>query len=189
MHEWVAHELAQAKEYIISEGLGDWLPPCGNSSPKRMPVAHSSTFMLYEIAHRMAEICHVFETEKEAYYIHLAEEVKQAIISHFYLPDQHSYGYWGSDGVALCLGLLPEGERQAATEALAAKIKADDFEMATGIYGNKYLVPALFDAGLGDMALAYLFHPTHASFATMMLVEIIPRLLAKISSSAPTCFA
>ena len=168
MHEWVAHELAQAKEYIISEGLGDWLPPCGNNSPKRMPVAHSSTFMLYEIAHRMAEICHVFETEKEAYYTHLADEVKQAIIDHFYLPDQHSYGYWGSDGVALTLHLYPEGEHDALQNALKERMQADDFAMPTGIYGNKYLVPALFDAGLGDMALAYLFHPTHASFATMM---------------------
>lgn len=52
--------------------------------------------------------------------------------------------------------------------ALVELVKADDCAMSTGIYGNKYLIPALCDEGYGDLALRILFNRDHVSFGTMM---------------------
>ena len=40
--------------------------------------------------------------------------------------------------------------------------------MSTGIYGNKYLIPLLFEEGMGDAAMEILFNRRHTSFGTMM---------------------
>lgn len=85
---------------------------------------------------------------------------------HFYDHEAHSYGYWGTDGAALELGIYPEGERDALLSALVSHIHADHCAMSTGIYGNKYLVPALMDAGYADLCFAFLFNRESTSFGT-----------------------
>jgi hypothetical protein len=51
---------------------------------------------------------------------------------------------------------------------LRNSIVADDYAMSTGIYGNKYLIPFLFEEGMGDAAMEILFNRRHTSFGTMM---------------------
>jgi alpha-L-rhamnosidase len=120
MEEWVAHELARSNDMIIDVGLGDWAPSGGNQHPRRMPVKHSSTMMFYEICLRMTELIRALNLgeEKANYYYSLGEQIKESIIRNFYDKEKHSYGYWGSDGVALQLGLYPEGEKDALLKAL-----------------------------------------------------------------------
>lgn len=168
MEAWVQHEVARADDCIISVGLGDWCPPEGNDGKRRMPVAHSSTLMFYEIAVRMEELCRVFSLGDSAYYHRLSEQVKDAMIRHFYDREKHTFGYWGTDGTALMIGLYPDGEREALLGALLARIRADGYAMPTGIYANKYLVPALMEAGYADYALDFLFNREKTSFGTMM---------------------
>lgn len=168
MEAWVQHELARAKDYIISEGLGDWCPVGGNDNPRRMPVEHSSTLMFYEICIRMAELCEAFGMGDAAYYSALADKISESFIRHFYDADAHSFGYWGTDGAALTLGLYPDGERGALVSALHAAIEGDGYDMPTAIYANKYLVPVLCEEGYGDDAMRFLFNRDCKSFATMM---------------------
>lgn len=168
MEAWVQHELDASDNYILRHGLGDWCPPGGEKSPRRMPVAHSSTLMFYEICIRMAELCSALSVGDAAYYTALAEKIRDAFIDTFYQKDEHSFGYWGTDGCALMLGLLPDGEHTALLSSLRARIAEDHYAMPTGIYANKYLVPLLFEQGYGDDALRFLFNRTHPSFGTMM---------------------
>ena len=168
MRKWVDHETARATDHIISEGLGDWDPAGGNNNPRRMPVAHSSTFMYYEICARMAEISDAFGYGDGDKYRALAEEIKAALIKEFYDAGKHTYGYWGSNGVALLLGIFPDGDRAALLEETVRMIRDDGYRMPTGIYGNKYLVPALMKAGYGNDAVTYLFNRFAPSFGTMM---------------------
>lgn len=170
MEEWVEHERARSRDLLIDMGLGDWAPSGGNQHPRRMPVKHSSSMMFYEICLRMTELIEALDLGKEKanYYRDLGERIKESIIRNLYDKEKHSYGYWGSDGVALQLGLYPDGDHDALLSALASMIKAEDYEMHTGIYGNKYLTPALCENGLGDMALDVLFTAKHPSFRTMM---------------------
>ena len=168
MQAWVEHELARSKEYIISEGLGDWCPPGGERSERRIPVAHSSTLMFYEICIKMAEMSNHFGYGNAKYYTDLAKKISDSFIEHFYDHDKHTYGTWASDAVALTLGVYPEFDREALLNALKNSIIEDDYAMSTGIYGNKYLIPLLFEEGMGDMAMEIMFNRRHTSFGTMM---------------------
>ena len=170
MVHWVQHELNKSENYIISEGLGDWDPPGGNGHPRRMPVAHSSTMMFYEICMQMAELATVLGELKETvcYYSNMAKEIRKALNDKFYKPQEHTYGYLGSNGVALKLGLYPDGEYEALLQATLDLMKAEDYEIHTGIYSNKYLIPSLCRGGYGDEALKFLFGKNSWSFGTMI---------------------
>ncbi len=168
MQAWVEHELARAEDYIISEGLGDWCPPCGNTGERRIPVPHSSTLMFYEICIKMAELSNQFGYGKAKYYTDLADKIAESCIRHFYNQEQHTFGTWASDAVALTLGVYPEYDREALLASLRQSIINDDYAMSTGIYGNKYLIPLLFEEGMGDQAMEILFNRRHVSFGTMM---------------------
>ena len=168
MEAWVKHELDRAEDYIISVGLGDWCPPDRFDNPRCMPVPHSSTLIFYEICIRMAELCRELSIGDAEYYLDLANKIKDALSRHFYDRDKHTYGYWGSDGVAGLTGAYPEGEREALLKALVQSIKDDNYAMPTAIYSNKYLIPLLLEEGFGDVALKILFNKEHKSFSTML---------------------
>ncbi len=176
MERWMRHEIEDARRgaaetgsaYIITRGLGDWCPPEGNHSPRRIPVPESSTAMFYETAIRMDELSRALQLPASVDYAELALHIKAAFNDRFWLPDVHRYGTWGTCGVALHTGLFPDGEEENLLAALLSLMEADDYAMSTGIYGNKYLVPALCERGYGDLALKFLFNRDHASFGTMM---------------------
>lgn len=168
MEAWVSHELNASEDYIVSHGLGDWCPPSVEGTPPRMPVEHSSTLMFYEICLRMEELCRAFGIGDSTYYADLAQKIARAFIAKYYDTNAHSYGFWGTDGCALEIGLCPEGERAAMLASLRTRMANDAYAMPTGIYANKYLVPLLFSEGIGDEALRFLFNREKASFATMM---------------------
>ena len=168
MRRWVQHETNRAPDCIISEGLGDWCPPVGHESPLRMPVSHSSTLMYYEICTKMAEISRAFGYGDEAHYDELAEKIRESFNRHFYDYEKHTYGYWGSNGAAILTGIFPDGEKKALTDETVRLIRDEKYAMTTGIYGNKYLVPALMKDGYGEDALRFLFNRFATSFGTMM---------------------
>ncbi len=176
MERWMRHEMEDAKrnatetgsDFIITRGLGDWCPPCGNSHERRIPVPESSSAMFYETALIMDELSRELSLPASVDYAALATDIKQAFNERFWIPEQHRYGTWGTCGVALELGLYPDGEEARLVDALRVLMAADDYAMSTGIYGNKYLVPALAARGYGDEALRFLFNRDHISFGTML---------------------
>ena len=168
MQEWYQHELDRSDDYIIYEGLGDWHPPIGNKDPRRMCVAHSATIQLYENSKIMAELCRDLKLGDPEYYENIASKVKESFNRHFFDYEKHTYGYWGSDGAALKTGIYPDGYYHELLFSIADRIERDEFRMQTGIYGNKYLVPALIEGGYGDIAMSYLFNKDFPSFATML---------------------
>lgn len=168
MKALIEREKQRTGEWIITVGLGDWIPAVKNSSPRRMPVSHSSTFIFFEMCNIMEELCRVLGIGDAAYYRALAENIQNTFNARFYDTKNHTYGYWGSNGAALQIGIYPDGEKDALTDALVAQIQDENYEMSTGIYGNKYLVPALLDAGYGDVAFRFLFNPDFTSFGQML---------------------
>ena len=173
MQKWYENEASGAEDYIMVKrenrrDYGDWCPPRVDNFNRRMPIVHSSTLIFYEISLIMAEFCKEFELGDAAYYLDNAEKIKSSFINNFYNFEKHSYGYWGTDGVALKLGLYPDGEEHSLVSALVDMIKAENYEMPTGIYANKYLVPALLEKGYGDIAYKFLFNKEKVSFAKML---------------------
>ena len=168
MSEWFEHDLSRSDDYIIYEGLGDWHPPVGNKDPRRMAVAHSGTIQLYENALMMEELCRSLSLGDPDYYADIAKKVKESFNRHFFDYEKFTYGYWGSDGAALKTGIFPDEYYKELLASIVNRIKNDEFKMQTGIYGNKYLAPALMEGGCGDIAMSYLFNKDYASFATML---------------------
>ncbi len=176
MEKWMQHEINDAKndkslyedELIISRGLGDWCPPLGNSHERRVPVPESSTAMFYETACLMDELSKELGLPTALDYAELAARIKEAFNRHFWLADLHRYSTWGTCGVALMTGLYPDGERDALVKALLQLMEKDNYAMSTGIYGNKYLIPALSIEGYGDIALKYMFNRGFHSFGTIL---------------------
>lgn len=175
MEKWFHYDFRDAQEntpsgYTITRGLGDWCPPGGNGArnTRRIPTAESSTAMLYENACMMAELSEALKLPASFNYREIAAKTKEAFIASFWDKEKHGYSTWGGCGVALKLGLYPDGEREALTATLAKMMAEDDYAMPTGIYANKYLVPALAENGLADNVLRFLFNRNHPSFATMM---------------------
>lgn len=167
MCDWIEHEIKRSDDLIIKEGLGDWCPPIGNEGKRRIPVEHSSTFMLAETALMMGEISRALGHDGEKY-DRLFERVKDSINRHFYDAEKHSYGYQASNAVAWQLHVVPEEDREALVKATHDMIVDDKFVMTTGIYGNKYLIPMLFENGLGDDAMRIMFGRTFHDFGTMI---------------------
>lgn len=168
MKALIEREKARSENYIISSGLGDWIPAVRNSSPRRMPVSHSSTMVFYEMCTTVAALCDELGVGDGDYYRALAANIKEAVNREFYDFTEHSYGYWGSDGVALKIGIYPDGEKERLTETLVRHIEEDNYEMSTGIYGNKYLTAALLEAGAAETAFRFLFNRNFPSFGTML---------------------
>lgn len=172
MEKWMRHEMDDAAQatgdYIITRGLGDWCPPVGKFSPRRIPVQESSTAIFYETAIMMDELSKQLNLTSSLDYCELATMIKDSFNRHFWNQDKHCYSTWGTCGVALKTGLYPDGEHDALVNALVNMIKDDDYEMSTGIYGNKYLLPVLFEEGYGDVAMKIMFTREHTSFGTML---------------------
>ncbi len=168
MKALIERERQRSEDLILAVGLGDWIPAVKNSSPRRMPVSHSSTLAFFEMCKIMEELCETLGIGDAAVYRDLAQNIKTAFNEKFYDAENHTYGYWGSNGAALQVGIYPDGDKDALLNSLVAQIKNEKYEMSTGIYGNKYLVPALLDAGYGDDAFAFLFNPDFVSFGQMI---------------------
>ena len=124
--------------------------------------------MLYEICDKMERVSAAFDPQKADRYAALKQNVKEAIIRAFYQAEEHTYGYDGTDGVALSLGIYPEGERQSLIQSLAKRTKQSGYQMTTAIYSTKYLIPTLLTEGFGKEAMEMLFSLSHPAFGTML---------------------
>jgi len=168
IQEWVEEIKSRSVNYIVDQGLGDWDPPVEQDSPRRMPKSHAATFTFYEVCLMTAELCFNLSLGDGNYYLDLAKKVKDAVIENFYNHENHTYGYWASNGGALHLGLYPDGEKQALLDATANLMEKDNYAMCTGLYGNKYLPWALFENNCADLAFSYLFNKNAPSLATII---------------------
>lgn len=172
MKAWVEHEKARSQGLLIEEGLGDWCPPGGNEADnvERMPVAFSSSAEFFHVTQLMEKVAGVLKKPADAAaFAALAADIRAAVNRRFLQPAGPSYGTMGADGVALAFGLCPEELRPAvAADCVEILRRRCGGGLATGIYGNRYMVPALTEAGYGDAMLEALFNPDKPSFATMM---------------------
>lgn len=172
MKELVQHYVNdQCINYILHFGLGDWCPPGGNNhNPHRIPIEVSSTAELYHMTVLMEKIASILgEEEDRHYFSETAHKVKEAFNEHYFDPVQNSYGTQGADGAALYFGLCPEGkEKLVADDAYRLLIEKCGGGMSTGIWGNKYLIPAMTEYGYGDAMMSMLWNLEKTSFGTML---------------------
>ncbi len=105
--------------------------------------------------------------EDTAYFSALAERVKAAFNEHFL---DETTGVYGSGRqvtsvLPLAFGMVPAADREVVGANLVRTVmEKDDGHLDTGIFGTRYLVDALVDAGRPDVALTVLQQRTYPGY-------------------------
>jgi alpha-L-rhamnosidase len=160
--------------------FGDWSVP-GNANPPSSEMLGS--MFLYRETEDLAIMAAAFgNTSGASTYNNLAANIRTAVNNEFYDAANHEYrdplgldshALGGPNGVitstaydqtanvyGLAFGLAPDQDRQAIANGLAANVTAQGNHLATGANGSKYILPALTEAGYGNLAYLVATNPT-----------------------------
>ncbi len=157
---------ADAKDGIVRNGLGDWKPPAGDG--RRMPVAHSSTLCWIDCAEKMRRLSGELGLKPSRDYGGIARQTRERFVREFYDSAGHTYGHVGTDAVAWCLGVHPEGDGDRLLASLVKRLRDEGHVMATGIYSSPFLAKALLRGGYGDDLVKCFFNPDAISYQTVI---------------------
>ena len=142
--------------------LGDWLPPQNNALPDDALV---HTFLYWLCARNAAYTATALgETAAAGKYKALQERIAAAFNETFYDPESHSYGDYGSNVLALYLGVPDErlaDVRATLKEELEVK---NNSHLNTGIIGTRYLFETLAMNGMNDLACTIMGQRDFPSF-------------------------
>ena len=139
----------QAKENIVSYGIGDWGGPS-------TPIPLTSTAYYYEDTAILAQVATLLgKTEDASRYSQQAEQIRSAYNQSFFNSQTHQYGRekWVgsqcSDSISLVMGLADPANRQAILDNILNEVRNKG--LAAGEIGHRYLLRALADAGRSDV--------------------------------------
>ncbi len=112
-------------------------------------------------------------TEAERKYTAAAERVRKAFLGKWYDPGTAKVagGSMGAQAFALWLGLIPEGDREAAARVMHEDLVAHDYRFTTGNLCTRYLMDMLAKYGYVDDAYAILTSEAYPSFGFMLQHE------------------
>lgn len=128
------------------KNLGDWLPP------RELPRAEFvHTFFLWHCADIVVQSAKVLGVEQVAEFEQIRDKAAEAFHRELYDPATGSYGKYGSNVLALKMG-VPEERKAKVVEALRRNIAEVNDHLDTGIVGTRYLFEVLCDNGLEDVA-------------------------------------
>jgi len=137
---------------VITDGLAD------HESLQATPVPALVTPLYGETARLASRLAGLLgRKHDEARYLDLAAAVGTAYRDKVLGsgPDKYAALTQAALAEALALGLVPEGERTAAFRALVAATEGPGGpRLTTGIFGTKFLLPALSRGGRADLAYA-----------------------------------
>ena len=148
MKRYVDYLASQDSCYILRMGLGDWYDygPWRAGFARNTPMPLVSTAHYYWWNHLMGEA--------------RADSIREAFNREFYNPQTHRYasGSQCAQAIALCMNLVPDGDRQAVLDQLVADIHQHGDRLTTGDIGNRYLFKALIDGGQRELLYRMLNH-------------------------------
>ena len=163
MNRWIDHLQGLARDYIVSQGLGDWCPP-GSVEPVETPIPLTSTAYFYLDAKIMSKVAQIMgRFDDAARFQALAGKIREAFTRKFFDAATMSYGSQAADSVALRLGLAPANEAEVAVALARDVTERHHSHFSTGITGSRCLYGALAEYGHGDVALTILRQQTYPS--------------------------
>ena len=129
------------------KNLGDWLPP------RQLPPAELvHTFFLVHCADIVVRTAHTLGLNAEAKeFATIRDKAAEAFHRELYDPAMGSYGKFGSNVMALKLG-VPAERKAKVVKALRDNIAEVNDHLDTGIVGTRYLCEILVENGLEDLA-------------------------------------
>lgn len=160
----------EAKDHILSEGLGDWYDmgprPPGYAQLTGMKVTSTATY--YRDLTVMQKIATLLgKPQDAARYKSLAARVKASYNREIFHPATNEYdrGSQTANGMSLAVGLVPRNRRKAVLKNLVANIRAHDNHLTAGDVGFHYVLEALREGGRDDVICAMLSQTTPPSYA------------------------
>ena len=147
MTTWVDGDTGLMLSHDVTEwkNLGDWLPP---RELPRAELVH--TYFLWQCADITVRTAHSLG-EDAAEFIAIRDAAAKAFHDNLYDPATGSYGKYGSNVLALKIG-VPEERKAKVVEALRQNIAEVNDHLDTGIVGTRFLFEVLCDNGLKDLA-------------------------------------
>jgi alpha-L-rhamnosidase len=162
---WLDLVAGRNPEHIILEGLSDHegLEPA--PAPKMVtPLYLESARLLAWLAGFMGQ------TEDQSRYEYLADAIQAAYLAQFLGRDTGRIEPVSQAGqaFALALDLLPREEREAALDVLLREIEEVGGHLTTGIFGTRFLLDALSQAGHADTVAEIIRKKTFPGWAFML---------------------
>ena len=127
------------------KNLGDWLPP---RELPRAELVH--TYFLWQCADIAVRTAHSLGKDA-AEFEQIRDNAAKAFHDNLYDPATGSYGKYGSNVLALKIG-VPEERKAKVVEALRQNIAEVNDHLDTGIVATRFLFEVLCDNGLKDLA-------------------------------------
>lgn len=147
MMQWVNPKtgVMHSQDPVPWKNLGDWLPP---RELPRNELVH--TFLLWNSADIVTKVADILGKDSSEF-AKIRDNAYNAFHNAFYDPKTGSYGKYGSNVLALQMG-VPADRHDKVVNALRSNIAEVNDHLDTGIVGTRYLFEVLCDNGLVDLA-------------------------------------
>jgi alpha-L-rhamnosidase len=163
----------QAKDHLISWGLGDWLEVGAVlARPKHTPVPLTSTAAYCWFAQILNRTATLLGKAGEARQFELlADSIRVAYNQTFFNPQTGAYasGSQTSQLISLMCGLVPEDKKDLVRQELFERIGLDKNHLTTGFVGTPVLLPMLAELGRPDLAWSIATQTDYPSFIDAVL--------------------
>ncbi len=163
---WVDLLETSSDGYIIDRCIGD------HESLDPKPIELMATAHFYQAASLVAGFASLLgESDQADRYQGLALRIRAAFVERFLDPGTGRFGIatQAAQATALHLGLSPENAVDGAIGRMVEAVVVDHGgHVATGIFGTKYLLNALSDAGHSDVAYRLVDQATYPGWGHML---------------------
>jgi len=146
---YLAYMEKEEKEGLITFGLGDWVFLKTETDGTFTSSAYY--FLQYKLRASFAKITGADDSK----YLAKAEEIRKAINDKFYDPETGAYagGTQTAQGLALYVGLSPEGEEQKVADKLHELVAGNNYFLDFGVIGSKTVPRMLTKYGYVEDAM------------------------------------
>jgi alpha-L-rhamnosidase len=158
MRRFIDYLSGQAKDGVITSNLGDWCD-YGHGKSEGVsiwtPNEVSATAIWALGAATVAQAAEVLgRTQEAAAYHEIFEKIKRDFQRRFYDPVKKMVKNNGScqagHSAALCIGLVPEGDRKAVLQAIVDDLERRNWQQTVGEVMQVFFVRALAEGGRSD---------------------------------------
>jgi len=165
MHFLMQHFGKVAKDWLLTDGIGDHCHPTETPNAKKTTIAITSNAWFFRCARVMRDTAKVLGLGGYAdLYDSWAQCINAALVENFWRDG--SFGSQTANAMALAFGFAPDAP--AAAAALADDVRRRDMHHDCGIFGIRYLFEELTHSGYGDLALAVMRGDTYPSIGYML---------------------
>jgi alpha-L-rhamnosidase len=158
MKRYFAYLETQAKDDVVSEGLGDWydLGPKKPGFAQLTPPPVTATAFYYYDAWILSQAATLLNRAEEAKdYAARAERIRASYNRRFFRADSGTRSYaTGSqcaNALALVLGIVEPKHRDPVLESLVRDVEGRDYGITAGDVGFRFLLQALAQGGRSDV--------------------------------------